>query len=77
MPRGGKRAGAGGKPVYGVAMTTVTIRMTPGQAQRFKELGGARWLRSLIGPVDEPPTSDQMQLPEIEGPAPGKGKGKH
>ena len=63
MPRGGKRPGAGQKPRHVVPMVTVTIRLTPGQAKRLKELGGGEWVRNQLGPVESPEPGDQLQLP--------------
>lgn len=71
MPRGGRRPGAGEKPLYGVRMVTVTIRLTPGQKARLEALGGGAWVRQQLGPVEEPTApGDQLelQLPDGEPP---------
>lgn len=53
--RGGKREGAGRKPDGDEARTvTVQVRVTYQEAERFRELGGADWLRrQLVPPTAE------------------------
>jgi hypothetical protein len=58
-PKGGKREGAGRKPSPNPATKLATIKMTPRQHARFIELGGSRWVKSLID-------KDQSEWTEFE-----------
>ena len=71
MPRGGRRPGAGMKPLYGVAMVRVTIALTPGQKARLEALGGSAWVREQLGPVEEPAGVPDSQLDLLEENEPG------
>lgn len=46
--RGGPNRGQGRKPLGTEATTSVTLRMTLGQRDKLKALGGAAWVRGLI-----------------------------
>jgi hypothetical protein len=52
--RGGYRAGAGRKPLKeGERMEPVTIHMRQDQREKFRQLGGAAWLRKTIDEEQE------------------------
>lgn len=46
---GGKRAGAGKKPLGDQAMKSRTVRLTDEQYRKFKLIGGISWLRDILG----------------------------
>ena len=47
--RGGRRAGAGRKPIEGVTLSqTVLVRLTDKQKKIFKDLGGCVWIRRAL-----------------------------
>jgi hypothetical protein len=48
MTNGGKRPGAGRPPAADPASKLVTVRMTTTQHAKFIELGGSRWVKSLL-----------------------------
>lgn len=45
---GGKRPGAGRKPISETGTQSVTVRLTGSQVFAFKLLGGADWLRAQL-----------------------------
>lgn len=48
-PRGGKREGAGRKPLeQGEDSVTVTFRATLAQREKLRALGGGTWIRGQI-----------------------------
>ena len=52
---GGKRPGAGRKPLAeGEDSTIINARVTKTQAEKFKRIGGAAWLRPAIDKAREP-----------------------
>lgn len=53
MTRGGYREGAGKpkgykKPTSEAKTHRITINLTESQVKKFKELGGARWIKELL-----------------------------
>lgn len=50
-PRGGKRTNAGRKPLKNKKLRTLVLSTK--QLQRFKDLGGSRWLRTTIEALTE------------------------
>ena len=46
--KGGKREGAGRKPSVDPASKMTTMRLTPTQHAKYRELGGSRWVKRLI-----------------------------
>jgi hypothetical protein len=46
---GGARPGSGRKPLFdGEALEPVSIKMSRGQREKLKQLGGAPWVREKI-----------------------------
>ena len=53
--RGGDGRGQGRKPVAeGQPTVTVSLRMTEGQRDKLKRLGGAKWVRQRINKAKSP-----------------------
>lgn len=54
---GGKREGAGRKPLAeGVESIVIPIRATPEQKEKFHALGGAEWFRRALSRAKLPTT---------------------
>lgn len=67
--RGGKRPGAGAKPLYGEPLKQVSISLTPGQQSTFERVGGAKWLRDSLDRISrafgsgvQSPQSEPMEI---------------
>lgn len=52
MSSGGKREGAG-RPAMPVAAKPRAVRLSKSHAEKFKQLGGIRWLRQMIEGAQE------------------------
>lgn len=64
LSRGGRRAGAGRKPVEGIPLDqTILIRTTDAQKQAFNSLGGCTWLRRVLSANQNDPT----RIPDFVG----------
>lgn len=49
VPRGGRRPGAGRRPIEGVKLdSTILIRITPDQKKTFANMGGSAWVRRML-----------------------------
>lgn len=51
---GGAGRGQGRKPLEGVAMVGVSIKVTPQQRDKLRRIGGAAWVRERIDEAKEP-----------------------
>ena len=52
---GGKRVGAGRKPLQGVSKTKyVAIRLTESEAKNLKQWGGSNWVRLMLAQTEKP-----------------------
>lgn len=50
---GGKRTGAGRKKIDDEPSVTVSFRATPRQRDKFKRMGGGKWIRRKIDEEQE------------------------